>query len=95
MFGHPTFTRVRRHQLLRSWIQSARSQHSQHSFAYSFISHAGFILVGLETVADIGHADSHLGIIRSAVSVESYALAVATTLVFSLIPVWFTLIRGK
>ncbi len=52
-------------------------------------------MVGLETVADIGHADSHLGIIRSAVSVESYALAVATTLVFSLIPVWFTLIRGK
>jgi NADH-quinone oxidoreductase subunit N len=30
--------------------------------AYSSISHAGFILVGLEAAAHIGHADSHLGI---------------------------------
>ena len=52
---------------------------------YSFINHAGFILVGLEAAADIGHADSYLGIIRSAISVESYALAVATKQAFSLI----------
>jgi NADH-quinone oxidoreductase subunit N len=30
--------------------------------AYSSISHAGFILVGLEAASHIGHADSHLGI---------------------------------
>ncbi len=30
--------------------------------AYSSISHAGFILVGLEAAAHIGHAESHLGI---------------------------------
>ena len=85
MFGHLTCFRVRRHQLLHSYVQSARSQHSQHSFVYSFISNAGFILVGLEAASDIGHADSYFGIIRSAISVESYALAVATTLVVSLV----------
>jgi NADH-quinone oxidoreductase subunit N len=29
--------------------------------AYSSISHAGFILVGLEAVSHIGHTDAHLG----------------------------------
>jgi NADH-quinone oxidoreductase subunit N len=35
MFGHPTCIRVRQHQLLRSWVRSARLQHSRRSFACS------------------------------------------------------------
>jgi len=68
--------------------------------AYSSISHAGFILVGLEAASHIGHADAQLGttsamgylfiysvlvigtfaVVSAAVSVESYALAVAAML---------------